>query len=210
MGLVQQNRKASGVRLGICLGLSLITALAVSTMSGAPAHAQASGMFGTADSDTVTVRATVKAVDLSKRTVTLVGPEGETKTVKVNKDVQNLPQVKAGDVVIVRYVDSVAFVVAPAGSKTPEDMLALAAARATPGQLPAGAVEGKLVVTGLVVGVNPGAHTISLVNPEGGEVRTVKVTDPENQSMLPSIKVGDNLTAVISEAVAVAVEPAAH
>lgn len=174
----------------------------------APVCAQSGEMFGAGDSDTITMRATVKTVDLKARTVTLVGPSGETKTLKVGPAVQNLPQVKPGDVVVARYVDAVAYVVAPAGTKTPEDMLAIAGVKAAPGETPAGGVEAKLVITGLVVGVNPAAHTLSLVNPEGGEIRTLNVKNPDYQSMLPQVKVGDNITAVISEALAVAVEPA--
>jgi len=203
-----ESRQAKcGWRGGLALCLILISAIALSA-SAKPAWAQAAGMFGAGGSDTVTIKATVKAVDQANRTVTLVGPSGETKTLKVGPAVQNLPQVKPGDIVVAHYVDSIAYVVAPAGTKTPEDMLALAAARAVPGQLPAGAVEGKVVLTGLVVGVNPAAHSISLVNPDGGEIRTLDVKNPEYQSMLASIKVGDQITAVISEAVAVAVEPA--
>lgn len=202
------RRTASGWGLGVALCLSIIAAPTVFTASASPAHAQAAGMFGTGDSDTISVRATVKAVDLGARTVTLVGPSGETKTLKVGPAVQNLPQVKAGDIVVARYVDTVAYVVAPAGTKTPQDMLALAGVKAVPGEMPMGAVEGKLVITGLVVGVNPSAHTLSLVNPAGGEIHTLNVKSPEYQSMLPQIKVGDEITAVISEAVAVAVEPA--
>ena len=175
-----------------------------------PARAQASGMFGAGDTDTVSVRATVKAVDMKTRTVTLVGPQGETKTLKVGDQVKNLAQVKPGDVVVVRFYDSVAYVVAPAGTKLPENAMAMAEAQAVPGELPAGAVGAKIIVTGLVVGVNPVAHTISLVNPPpaGGEIRTLTVKNPQYQQMLPQIKVGDTITAVISEALVAAVEPA--
>ena len=174
------------------------------------AMAQASGMAGVGETETVTIRATVKAVDMKTRTVTLVGPQGETKTMKVGPQVQNLAQVKPGDIVVARFYDSVAYVLSPPGTKVPEDTLAAAAARAVPGGLPAGGVAEKVVVTGLVVGVNPTAHTLSLVNPPpaGGEIRTLTVKDPEYQKMLPQIKVGDTITAYITEAVVAAVEPA--
>lgn len=173
-----------------------------------PAQAQAAGMAGVGETDTATIRATVKAVDMASRTVTLVGPQGEIKTLKVGPEVQNLAQVKAGDIVVVRYRESVAYIIAPPGTKTPEDLLALATAQAAPGEMPAAAAASKIVVTGLVVGVSPGAKTISVVDPDGGEVRTLNVKNPEYQSMLPQIKVGDTITAVISDAIAAAVEPA--
>ena len=196
-----------GWKVGLALCLALISAVALFTPT-TPAWAQAAGMFGAGGSDAVTLKATVKAVDQQNRTVTLVAASGETKTVKVGPDVQNLAQVKPGDVVVARYTESEAYVVAPAGTKSPDDMLALAAAQAAPGQLPAGGVAGLSVATGLVVGVNPTARTISVVNPDGGEVRTLTVKNPDYQKMLPSVKVGDTITAVVSEAVVLAVEPA--
>jgi Cu/Ag efflux protein CusF len=173
-----------------------------------PAQAQASEMFGTGEAATASMKATVKAVDVKARTVTLVGPQGVTTTIKVGPQVQNLAQIKPGDVVVAEYSESVAYVLAPPGTKIPEDSLAAAGVRAKPGETPAGAIASRLVVTGLVVGVNTAANTLSLVNPEGGEVITVAVKDQENQKMLLSVKVGDTITAVISEAIGVAVEPA--
>ena len=86
--------------------------------------------------------------------------------------------------------------------------MAVAEVKAVPGERPAGGVGAKIIVTGLVVGVNPVAHTISLVDPTGGEVRTLNVKDQQYQQMMGSIKVGDTITAVISEALVAAVEPA--
>jgi hypothetical protein len=196
--------------IGIPAACLLFVAAALLPPFAPEARAQASGMAGAGETETVTIRATVKAVDMKTRTVTLVGPQGETKTMKVGPQVQNLAQVKPGDTVVARFYDSVAYVLSPPGTKVPEDTLAAAAARAVPGGLPAGGVAEKVVVTGLVVGVNPTAHTISLVNPPpaGGEIRTLTVKDPEYQKMLPQIKVGDTITAYITEAVVVAVEPA--
>jgi hypothetical protein len=188
--------------------LVLVAMVALLPSFATPAMAQASGMAGVGETDTVTIRATVKAIDMKTRTVTLVGPQGETKTLKVGEQVQNLAQVKPGDTVVVRYYDSVAYVLSPPGTKVPEDTLAAAAARAVPGQMPAGGVAAKLTVTGLVVGVNQAAHTLSLVDPAGGEVRTIAVKDPQYQQMMSSIKVGDTITAYITEAVVAAVEPA--
>jgi hypothetical protein len=173
-----------------------------------PARAQASGVTGVGETETSTIRAKVKAVDMKTRTVTLVGPQGETKKLKVGEQVQNLAQVKPGDTVIAHYYESVAYVLSPPGTKVPEDVLAAAAERSAPGQMPAGGVAEKIVVTGLVVGVNPTAHTLSLVDPAGGEIRTITVKDPQNQQMMGAIKVGDTITAVISEAIVATVEPA--
>jgi hypothetical protein len=193
--------------LGVPTACLLFIAAALLAPFAPQAWAQTSGMAGVGETETITVRATVKAIDLDTRTVTLVGPQGETTTMKVGEQVQNLAQVKPGDTVIARYYESVAYVVAPPGTKLPEDTLAVAAARAVPGEMPAGGVAEKIVVTGLVVGVNPAAHTLSLVDPAGGEISTIAVRDPEYQQLLGTIKVGDTITAYVSEALVAAVEP---
>jgi hypothetical protein len=156
----------------------------------------------------VTIRATVKAVDLGSRTVTLVGPQGQAIKLKVGEQVRNLPQVKPGDGVVVRFLESVAFAIEPPGRHTPEDLLAIAAGRAAPGQLPGGGVASTIVVSGLVVGVSPATNTIWLAGPDGDNVREIYVQNPENQRLLPTLKPGDTITAAITEGIAVSVEPA--
>jgi hypothetical protein len=194
--------------IGAAACLSIFIAPVVLTETATPVLAQAPGMQGAGESETITMKATVKAVDQKKRTVTLVGPNGDVTKLKVGEGVRNLAQVKPGDVVIAHYTEAVAFVIAPPGSKTPDDMMALATERTAKGEKPGGAMESMVVVTGLVVAVNPGANTISLVNPDGGEVMKVAVKDPDYQRILPSVKVGDTVTAVISEGIIAAVEPA--
>jgi len=194
-------------KLIVMSAAAMVLAFGAPMVFSAPAMAQASGMAGLGESDTISLRATVKSVDLKSRVVTLVGPLGNTLTLKVSDEVRNLPQVRPGNKVIVRYHAAVAYVLAPRGTKLPDDSLTAAGVRAAPGQLPAGAVGTRLVVTGTVVGVDPVAHTLQLVNPTGGLVRTVDVVTPEGQRNMGLIKVGDTITAIITEAVAVAVEP---
>ena len=85
----------------------------------------------------------------------------------------------------------------------------VATARAQPGQKPAGGFGAKTVVTSLVVGVDQVAHTLSLVDPVGGAIRTVNVVTPQGQQSLKLVKVGDTITAIFSEALLIAAEPAA-
>ena len=172
------------------------------------ANAQAAGMAGMGESEVISLRATVKAVDQKARTVTLVGPQGNTMRLKLGDEVRNLAQVKPGHKVIVQYHASIAYVLAPQGTKLPDDSLTMAGARAAPGQMPAGAIGAKAVVSSTVVGVDPLAHTLQLIDPTGGMIRTVDVVTPEGQQNMKLVKVGDTITAVISEAVAIAVEPA--
>ncbi|MBV9248638.1 MAG: hypothetical protein JO227_05250 [Acetobacteraceae bacterium] len=198
---------ASGLFAGILL--SLAAPAGQSLQIGTPARAQAAGMAGLGEMETITVRAKVKDIDQSTRVVTLVGPQGNTLVLKLGPEVRNIAQIKPGDDVIAHYHASVAYVLAPRGTKLPDDSLTVAGGRAPEGQMPAGAVGAKMVITGLVVGTDPVGHTLQLVDPAGGLVRTVNVVTPEGQRSMNMIKVGDTITAVVSEAIAVAVEPAA-
>jgi len=199
-------------RLGSITGASALSLLAgfsaaLAPQISRPAFAQASDMAGIAHTESVSARAVVKAIDLQTRTVTLEGAGGNTMVLKVGEEVRNLPQVHPGDTVIAHYYTSSAYVLAPPGSKLPDDSLTVAGGRAAPGEKPGVAVGSKMVVSGLVVGVDPTLHTISLVDPTGGGIRSVNVVTPEGQQSMKLIKIGDTITAIVTDAVLVGVEP---
>jgi hypothetical protein len=56
--------------------------------------------------------------------------------------------------------------------------------------------------------VDLAAHSIDIVNPSGGGIYTIDVTDPSRQALLGNLKVGDTITAVVSQALAVSITPA--
>ena len=64
----------------------------------------------------VTITATVKAIDMNKPSVTLQGPEGNTKELKV-KDPKKLENVKVGDKVVITYTEALALSVEKAEKK---------------------------------------------------------------------------------------------
>lgn len=196
-------------RPGCVTGAAALILSAVSApQTTGPAFAQASDMGGIAHTESVSARAVVKTIDLQTRTMTLEGAGGDTIALKVGDEVRNLPQVRPGDTVVAHYYMSSAYVLAPPGTKLPDDSLTAAGVRAAPGEKPGAAVGSKLVVSGLVVSVDPTLHTVSLVDPTGGGVRTLNVVTPEGQRNMGIIKVGDTITAIITAAVLVGVEPA--
>jgi len=62
------------------------------------------------------VTAKIKAIDKKNNTVTLKGPKGNLKTVKV-KDPSNLDKVKVGDLVQITYTEALAIGVEEAPKK---------------------------------------------------------------------------------------------
>ncbi|WP_448205658.1 hypothetical protein [Azospirillum sp. sgz302134] len=157
------------------------------------------------ESEAVTIHAKITALDPATRKVTLTGRSGAPVTVTAGPNIR-LEMLKVGDIVDAQYYRSVAFVVSQPGATAPEDEIQQALAR--PVDAPGGITMKVTRVSGLVVGIDLGAHSVDLVNPEGGEVFTMNVTNPERQAKLPMLKVGDTITAVISEALAVSVQPA--
>jgi len=58
--------------------------------------------------NTAELTAKVEAIDYKKRTLTLKGPEGNTKTVKIDKSVKKFKNIQQGDDVVVRLTEAVA------------------------------------------------------------------------------------------------------
>jgi hypothetical protein len=66
---------------------------------------------GVVVADTQVVTAKIEAIDYKNRTVTLRGPEGQSKTLKVGNNVKNFKAVKKGDEVVVRFTEALAIIV---------------------------------------------------------------------------------------------------
>ena len=59
-----------------------------------------------------------------------------------------------------------------------------------------------------VVGIDAADQSVDVINPSGGGVYTIKVTNPARAAMLETLNVGDTITAVVSQALAVSITPA--
>ena len=157
------------------------------------------------ENEALSLRATVKSIDPVTRAVQLVGPDGETETIIAGPAVR-LQLFKEGDTVDAKYYRSVAFFMNAPGKAAPEDQIKAALAR--PVTAPGGLAVQETRVSGTVVGIDLTDSTVKVVEPSGGRVWTVHVTIPARRAMLPMLKVGDTITAVISEALAVEITPA--
>ena len=91
--------------------ISLAQWLAVALLTfSVPATAQDKTLHNMTAEDEVLISATatVQALDLEKRELTLKGPLGEVSTVTVDKAVKRLNEIKVGDEVTAKYYISVA------------------------------------------------------------------------------------------------------
>jgi hypothetical protein len=153
--------------------------------------------------EAIRVTASVEAIDKAKRLVTLKGPEGNTFVVQAGPEVKNFDQIKVGDLVVARYVEALTLELKPGGGQIRERTERENAVAAKPGQAPGAAAGRQVTVIADVMSLDAAKQTVRLRGPQ----RTVdlKVRDP-NQFKL--IKVGDQVEATFTEAVALSVEPA--
>jgi len=154
-------------------------------------------------SDVVTATAVVKKIDQRNRIVTLLGSDGQQQTLHVGPEVQNLPQVRRGDHVVVQYTESVALRLKKPGGP-PHATVEQEVARAEPGQMPGAEAAQVVKATAKIVRIDRVGQTATLVGPRGKRF-TVKVKDP---AMLDRVRVGDRVQATYRESLAIAVQPA--
>jgi hypothetical protein len=152
--------------------------------------------------ESVTVSATVKAIDHKNRIVTLLGPDGEEVVFRAGPEVRNLAQVKKGDVVQTTYYESIAIEVKEPGEATPGITAASDAGRAKVGDKPGAAAAESVTVTATVVKVDKKKSTVTLKGPKGN-VKTLPVKNPIH---LDAVKVGDLVEVTYTEAIGIAVE----
>jgi hypothetical protein len=152
----------------------------------------------------VTATATVEAIDLQKRVVTLKGPEGNVFDVTVGKEARNLPQVKVGDLVKVKYYESIALRLVKPGEGVAGIQETEVLGRAKKGEKPGGLTASEVTLTATITAIDKKKHMVTLKGPKGKSV-TVKAENPKN---LAKVKVGDEVEVTYTEALAISVEEA--
>ena len=153
-------------------------------------------------SQTVTLTATVEAINQETREVTLRGPEGNSVSFVASEEARNLGQVSVGDTVFAEYVQSISIEVVAGDGSEPGAGAVSAAARTEKGEMPGAAFIDSVVVTATVVDINIEANTFKLQGP-AGETTEYTARDPEN---LKKSEVGDLVVITYTEAVALTVE----
>ena len=167
--------------------------------SKGPSKSPSGGM-----SDAVMVTATVQAVDLKARTVTLKVPEGKVVTIKVEPSIPNLEQLKVGDEVVAKYYEALAWDVKKAGTSTMQPGITESAdaGKVGGGRTAIGKRSVRMVVT--ITAIDAAAQKVSVKEPDG-PTSVIKVKNPAN---LVGVKVGDQIEVKFTQALAVSIEPA--
>jgi ribosomal 50S subunit-recycling heat shock protein len=155
---------------------------------------------------TTHITATVEAIDLENRVVTLKGPKGDLFDVIAGPQVKNLPQVKAGDQVNITYYQSIAVRVFKPG-EAPQGAASAAGAErlAKPGEKPSGIAGANVTITATVESISPNKTSVTLKMADG-KYKVVKIKEKKN---LDNVSVGDEVVITATETLAVSVKPAA-
>ena len=177
-----------------------ILMFAVSSVGAKGASTGRAVQEGGVEVETTSVSVTIMGVNYAQHTLTLSMPGG-LKTFKVSKEVANFDQIRAYDKVKVTLVEALAVFLRKSSdpaSAGETEMVALAPKGALPGVVMADAKE----VTAKITSLNRKNRTATLLFVDG-EKRVVKV----NRSVdLSGVRVGDNVTARLTEALAIVVE----
>jgi Cu/Ag efflux protein CusF len=192
------------MRKHLVIASIIAAALALPAMAQTGTAIVGKGPGVAAAAQTVKLTATITAIDAATRAITLKGPQGKEITLTAGPEVKNFAQMKVGDQVNAEYVEALTLELKKGGGKAVARTEQTGAASAKPGERPAGLVGRQVTIVADVIDVNAATQTVTLRGPQ----RTVelKVRDPEQFKLIAK---GDQVEATYTEAVALAVSPAA-
>ena len=176
--------------MGICLLLGAAP-LPITAQDQAP-PSTSPGVMAT---ESVTARATVRDIDYKKRTVTLKGEEGKVFTIEAGEQVRNFNQIKKGDLVTLRYRESMALALRKS-NEPPSASEQQALLGAPLGEKPAGARITQREVTATVENIDWDKREVTLRLPED---RTRKLRVGKDVEAFDRLQPGDQVVATYTE-----------
>ena len=183
----------------ILLAILLIPAIALAdevkektgTMNGLP-------YFQATQSETG--QGKVLAVDAKTRDVTVKTGEGDTLIVTCGPEIKNFAQIKVGNVVKVKYTETLTIHVEESG--TPSMSTESATSAAHQGEMPKASASEKTQMSGTITAIDKAKGTATLKGYRGNEVE-ITPRHPEN---LDKVKVGQLVVFTYEHALAASVE----
>ena len=148
----------------------------------------------------VKATATVQKIDKETRTITLKKEHDEIVNIVAPDTVRNFDQIKVGDVVHAQYETSVTFQVNKEGSTEVGSVAQGQVARAKLGDKPGAVMTRAVAMRANVTKVDPENKKITIQ----GKNKTLDL-DIKNPEHFKVVKVGDQIDALITEAIAISV-----
>ncbi len=156
-------------------------------------------------SNEFTATAEVTAVEREQRIVTLRREDGSLFALQVGQAARNFDQIEVGDKVRVRYKQSLAASLRPAGETARAAEGAIGAGRTESGAKPGGGVALAMSARVKIESIDL-AHDIVVFSLASGELITHRLATPEGRAFAKGLRVGDIVQLDYTEALALSVE----
>ena len=161
-----------------------------------------SGQSKTFQGESVTLTATIVAIEQSTRTLTVKNDKGTYETIQAPPEVKRLSELKVGDKITARYYDNV--VVRLKKPDEPAVDVEKGALTRGDGKSPATTAAIQRTMTVTVTAKDPATRALT-VNGPNGYAYSRKVAD---KKIFESLKVGDRLDMTWTDALLISVDPA--
>jgi Cu/Ag efflux protein CusF len=153
--------------------------------------------------DGVEVTAKIDAIDHTERLVTLKDKDGSSETIYAGPEVKRFDELKVGDTVTFRYIESVVYQIRKPGqaATAPAASGEAKIVRGT-GPRPGGTASRQETITVEVKAIDPKAPSVTVLTPDKRTV-SMKVEDKKN---LQGLAVGDKVEITYTEAFVISVK----
>jgi hypothetical protein len=157
--------------------------------------AVAAAQIKTLPGESVTITATVDAIEHASRSLTLKKPDNTMITIKVPNEYVRFDGLKVGDRLSATYYDNIVIRKKAEGEK--DVNTEATSALASPGTKPGFTIGAQRVMTATITAIDPKIPSISLSGPNNWKYSS----RVEDKDALKTVKVGDRLDLVWTEAV---------
>jgi hypothetical protein len=147
--------------------------------------------------------ATIIKIDQDAREVEVKGPRGNELTLQAGPEIRNFDKLEVGDEIVAEYERSVSLTLDKSKHGVVGTTESDLSSRAKPGEKPAAAAGGHLEVVAEVVELDKTAQSVVVRGPE--QTLEFEIEDPEQFKL---IELGDMVTLVVAEAIAIEVREA--
>lgn len=152
--------------------------------------------------EVVSAQATVTAIDMASRKVSLKNAAGETFDIVAGEQVTNLANLKVGDVVALRYLQMLDLELLKGTAGVRKRIVEVAADKAGAGEKPGAGIGKKVTLYGDVIAVDKGQQTITVKGVD--HTLVLKVHNPAQFALIAK---GDQIKAVQTQAVGIGILP---
>ena len=152
--------------------------------------------------EAVSAQATVTAIDMASRKVSLKNAAGEAFDIVAGEQVTNLANLKVGDVVALRYLQMLDLELLKGTAGVRKRIVEVAAGKAEAGEKPGAGIGKKVTLYGDVIAVDKGQQTITVKGVD--HTLVLKVHNPAQFALIAK---GDQVKAVQTQAVGIGILP---